>query len=90
MIAAAHIFATVSGLVVKSTKSTDIFESARLVMSTSVWVVGSSPVRNQSSSYCIGQGDWMSAEEVCYFARLTVRLTDDSTTCSFIDRVAEP
>lgn len=74
----------------KRTKSTDIFESARLVMSTSVWVVGSRPVLNHRSSYCIGQGDCISAEEVCYFAKLTVRLTDDSTTCEFIDRVAEP
>ena len=52
-----YIFAIVSSVVVNKTKSRDILESAILVMMTSVFTEGSSPVRNQRSSYCIGQGD---------------------------------
>jgi hypothetical protein len=59
--ALAYIFAIVSGLVVNRTKSRAIFESARLVITTSVVTDGSRPVRNHSSSYGIGQGDCLSA-----------------------------
>lgn len=80
----------VSVVVVNRTKSRDIFESAILVMITSVLAEGSSPVLNHRSSYCIGHGDWISAMDQPLNGRLTVRLIADSTTWSLIDNVAEP
>ena len=85
-----HTVVMISGLVVNRTKSSDILESAMLVMMTSVWVVGSSPVRNQRSSYCIGHGDCMSVWINAFGGQLTVRLTDDSATWSLTEMEAEP
>lgn len=90
-----YICETVSGSLVNKTKSIDIFESARLVMMTSVELAGSSPVRYQSSSYGIGHGD-------CYMSTSTSKIRDiredgptvrfifDSATLPFREMVADP